>query len=587
MKQPLFAAALWLAAALPVSATAPAASARASDDEPGVRCIETAIGDPQVALPMAAAGLSDARARVDRKAEARFLRCEGYAREQLGDTGAAAARYSDAVAAAQLSGDDQVLADTLVSRGEMRHFNGEYGDAISDLTRAYEINEELGNASSTNYCLNAMANLYADANVGEYDKAIDYYQQTLERHRKAGKRGEMATALFNIGSTQERKGDFAAALAQYRRALEIDSTLDNGEGQAEEERVIGGVLVKLGRAAEALPHIARALAWFRGNNDPDGVARVRLTQGIALRAAGRATDALVDLDASRGYFLAENNERFLVRIAEERAKAFADLGQWQRAYEALGEQFAAQREIDKRLAEERTARLRVQFGTEQTEKQNSRLQQENQRRAQALKAAERERGLQQQVIVLGGLLLAILVGLAVRQVLRLRRLRILALTDELTGLPNRRNILAFLDEQADAAKRSGQPLGVVSFDIDHFKKVNDTFGHDGGDRALRRIAAVANTCLRESDRLGRIGGEEFLLVLPNTEQATAVEIAERLRKAIEVAPFDEVAPGTHIAVSLGVAAWASGHDTTSVLMKRADEALYRAKNTGRNRVVAA
>jgi len=578
------AAAFCIAAALPAFATAAAPDL---SRDPGIRCITTASSDPQVALPMAAQGLADARARSDHKAEARFWRCQGYANEQLGQTDAAMKGYDAAVEAAQLSGDAGVLAAALNARGELRHFNGDYGDAIADLTRAYELNEETGVDADLGYSLNAIANLYADANVGEYDKAIGYYQQLYERHRKAGNREEMATTLFNLGSTQERKGDFAAALAQYQRALELDSSPGNGEGKAEEERVIGGVLVKLGRATEALPHVERALAYYQGGNDPDGVARVRLTRGIALRGAGRAPDALVDLDASRAYFLGEKNERFLVRIAEERAKAFADLQRWKDAYEALGEQFAAQREIDRRVAEERTARLRVQFGTEQTERQNTKLQEENARRAEALRAAGREHRLQQQVILLGALLLALIASLGLRQLLRSRRLRVLALTDELTGLPNRRNILHFLDEQALASRRSGQPLGVVSFDIDHFKKVNDVHGHDGGDRALRRIAAVANTCLRTSDRLGRVGGEEFLLVLPNTEQATAVEIAERLRKAIEAAPFDDVAPGARMAVSLGVAAWDSGHDTTAVLMKRADEALYRAKEGGRNRVVSA
>jgi tetratricopeptide (TPR) repeat protein len=419
----LVAAALCCAAVLPGTAAAQAADARASADDAGTRCLETAISDPQGALRAASAGLAQARAAVDHKAEARFLHCEGYAREQLGDTSLALARYTDAVAAAQLSGDDGVMAAALVSRGEMRHFNGDYGDAISDLTRAFELNEELGNENGTSYALNAIANLYADANVGEYDKAIDYYQRTLERHRKLGKRGEMATALFNIGSTQERKGDFASALSQYEKALEIDSSLDNGEGKAEEERVIGGVLVKLARAREALPHIDRSLAWFRDNNDPDGVARVRLTRGIALRGAGRAADALADLDASREYFLKEANQRFLVRIAEERAKAYADLQQWQPAYEALGEQFAAQRLIDRQLAEERTSRLRVQFDTEQTEKQNTRLQEENQRRAQEIGSLEREKSLQAKVYVLVGLLVALLC-LLVLLVSRTRRRKV-------------------------------------------------------------------------------------------------------------------------------------------------------------------
>jgi diguanylate cyclase (GGDEF)-like protein len=396
----------------------------------------------------------------------------------------------------------------------------------------------------------------------------------------------MATAHFNLGSTLERKGDLAQALAQYQRALDIDHALGNREGTAEEQRVIGGVLVKLGRPAQALPRIRQALEYYQGRNDRDGVARTQLSQGIALRAAGRASEALVELDAARTYFLSERNQRFLARIAEERALAFADLAQWQSAYTALGEQFQAQREIDKRLAEERTARLRVQFGAEQTERQNSQLQLENTRRGEALLAAARERRLQQQVIVLGGLLLALLAGLALRALWRARRLRVLALTDELTGLPNRRSVLAFFEQQLKAAKRSGQPLGVVAFDIDHFKSVNDRHGHDGGDRALRSLAAIAAATLRDSDRLGRVGGEEFLLVLPNTEPATAVEIAERLRGAVEATPFEEVAPGARLSVSLGVAAWEAGQETPAALMKRADEALYRAKSEGRNRVVA-
>jgi diguanylate cyclase (GGDEF)-like protein len=569
---------------LALSAT-PAAPPAAED--PGLRCLEVAIGDPQAALPMASAGLEDARRRVDRKSEARFLRCEGYAREQLGDTSIALARYGEAVEAAQLSGDDRALAEALVSRGELRHFNGDYGEAISDLKRAHDLNVDLGDASGTSYALNAMANLYADANVGEYDKAIDYYRELLARNTKAGRRAEVATGYFNIGSTLERKGDIAGALAQYQRAYQADTALGTREGMAEEQRVIGGALVKLGKPAQALPYIDQALGYYRGANDPDGVARVQLTRGIALRAGGRPVEALAELDASRSYFTAEHNDRFLVRIAEERARAFADLKQWQAAYEALGEQFQAQRAIDQRLAEERTSRLRVQFGAEETERQNKRLQQENLRRGEALRAGERERRLQRLVIGLGALLLAVLAALAAREVWNSRRLRVLALTDELTGLPNRRNILTFLDEQARAAKRSGQPLAVLSMDIDHFKRVNDRFGHDGGDRALRRLSVVASEVLRASDRLGRVGGEEFLLVLPNTQQDMAMEIAERLRKAVESAPFDEIAPGEHLAVSLGVAAWDSGHDTTSVLIKRADEALYRAKESGRNRVVAA
>ena len=547
-------------------------------------CILTAVADATASLPIARQGLADARAGGDRKAESQLLRCEGYAQESLGNQPQAAVSYAAAVAAAEASGDREALADALVSRGELRHFNGEYDGAIADLKRSYDLCVQLGLDGGQRYALNAMANLYADANVGEYDKAIGYYEELLARHEKAGREGEIATAHFNLGSTLERKGEFALALAHYRKARDIDHKRGDADSVAEEDRVIGAVLVKQGRAKAALPWIDRALAHFRRLDDADGTARVRLTRGIALRAAGQPEAALIELDASRAYFAPTGNQRFLVRIDEERARAYADQGQWQSAHAALAEQFKAQRELDRKLAEEGTSRLRVQFDAERTEQLNRVLQAENRRRGEALRAAERERSLQRMVILLGALLLALLLALAVRQLRKARRLRVLALTDELTGLPNRRNILAFLDEQVRAARRSGQPLSVVSFDIDHFKRINDTHGHDGGDRALKRVAALAGQSLRGSDRLGRVGGEEFLLVLPGTGAATAAEIAERSRRAIETGDFDAVAPGARVTISLGVSAWGDAKDEIDALMKRTDEALYRAKASGRNRV---
>jgi diguanylate cyclase (GGDEF)-like protein len=125
---------------------------------------------------------------------------------------------------------------------------------------------------------------------------------------------------------------------------------------------------------------------------------------------------------------------------------------------------------------------------------------------------------------------------------------------------------------------------VVAFDIDHFKRINDTQGHDAGDRALRRVVALAGQAGRTSDRLGRIGGEEFVLVLPAAGGQVAAEIAERIRQHVETGSFDEAVPGLRVTVSLGVATWAGASQDAAALLKRADEALYRAKESGRNRV---
>jgi two-component system cell cycle response regulator len=164
----------------------------------------------------------------------------------------------------------------------------------------------------------------------------------------------------------------------------------------------------------------------------------------------------------------------------------------------------------------------------------------------------------------------------------------LALTDELTGLYNRRYVLAHLEEVA--ARCNGAPVdtAVLMFDIDHFKNVNDQYGHPGGDDVLRQLAARALRGLRSVDLVARLGGEEFLVVMPETTLAAAMVVAERLRAAVAVEPFLLHGTGKKIpvTVSIGVAVAADTGDTVDKLLNRADEALYAAKNSGRNRVVS-
>jgi diguanylate cyclase (GGDEF)-like protein len=546
-------------------------------------CIETAVADPDAALPVAARGLAAARAAGDRNAEARFLRCEGYAREALGDSPRAYKAYAAAVLAAEAGGDREVLADALTGRGEQLHFSGEYDAAIADLKRAYDLYRAVGLRDSQAYVLNAMANLYADPNVGEYDKAIDYYRELLEAHRRAGERAEMATAYFNLGATRDSQGRYAEALAEYRRAGAIYRALGDAASLAELQRASGATLAKQGDAAAAVASIDKALAWYRGAGDADSVARALLSRGIALRVAGQPERALADLDAARKHFASQENRRFLVRIDQERALASAALGQWRDAYLALRSQSEAQHALDRALADDRMSFLRVQFDTERTRQLNLALQAENDSRGSALRAAARERRLQRIAMGLGALLLALLAGLVARQLYKARRLRLLAATDDLTGAANRRGILAFLDAQLQAARRSGAPLAVAAFDVDHFKRINDAHGHDAGDAVLRRIVALMAQASRASDRVGRVGGEEFVLVLPQADAGVAGEIAERIRGLVEATGFDDPVPGLRVTLSAGVAS-AEEHDDGATLLKAADLALYRAKAAGRNRV---
>ncbi len=160
----------------------------------------------------------------------------------------------------------------------------------------------------------------------------------------------------------------------------------------------------------------------------------------------------------------------------------------------------------------------------------------------------------------------------------------LALTDPLTGLPNRRYFNELASQEIKRAKRFDEPLSFIIFDVDHFKKVNDTHGHAVGDRVLMTIAAHCRKVLREIDHVGRYGGEEFVIALPRSDIETARVVAERLRHCVADTPVrvDEIE--FQITISVGVASLQSKQDDLKTLLERADAAMYQAKQAGRNRV---
>jgi len=164
-------------------------------------------------------------------------------------------------------------------------------------------------------------------------------------------------------------------------------------------------------------------------------------------------------------------------------------------------------------------------------------------------------------------------------------LRTLSITDPLTHLHNRRHLMEMVEKEFQRASRKGAHLSLIILDIDYFKKVNDTYGHQEGDRVLTILADIVRRRLRSYDLAARYGGEEFVLLLPETPVHEALPIAERLRLEVQEHIFDGSLQGQVLTISLGVATYPSPRiESIDSLFRQADEALYRAKQSGRNRV---
>ncbi|MEC4812279.1 MAG: diguanylate cyclase [Scytonema sp. PMC 1069.18] len=166
------------------------------------------------------------------------------------------------------------------------------------------------------------------------------------------------------------------------------------------------------------------------------------------------------------------------------------------------------------------------------------------------------------------------------------QLKKLASTDPLTGVWNRRYLFTLAEQELNRAQRYDRPFAVLIIDIDHFKRINDTYGHTVGDEAIVFMSQTVLNCLRKVDSFGRLGGEEFMALLPETDTDAAFLVAERIREMIENIVIPARGKQVTMTVCIGVASYTFGNDTVDFIIQRADEALYQAKNQGRNRVVA-
>lgn len=188
-------------------------------------------------------------------------------------------------------------------------------------------------------------------------------------------------------------------------------------------------------------------------------------------------------------------------------------------------------------------------------------------------------------VALTMMLNATLVGLVVSRLVS--ELQHLSRHDALTGLLNRRAMAEVLEAQLRRSRRTREPFAVMMLDLDHFKHINDRHGHPVGDLALKHVATLLRSAVRAADQLGRFGGEEFVLLLPDTTLEQAEHIAENLRELLQRSPLDGDVARISLSASIGVAQWRAGADDISRMLSRADAALFQAKVQGRNRVVTA
>jgi diguanylate cyclase (GGDEF)-like protein len=542
----------------------------------------TAHDDVQAGLAFAQASLERARRAGDRPAQIRLGYCVGGHQEMTDTPQAALGEYESALRLAQALGDSRLIADGLVWRGLSHSLLGDQARALQDLFEAQRRYEAGGWRQSARMNLQGIAIAYR--RMGEHDKALEYLATTREASRAASDWSSLVLDLLQTAFAYEELNQPERAIAMYREAEDIARRHTTPYDVGAAHLGVTGALVMLRRFDEALAMGERTRREFAALRDVSNEGMIELYVGQAHAGLGRHARALPHFDRAVRDFERAGNERYLEMVFPARSASLHALGRHAEAVRDFKRHLAVRETLQAKLGDQRAQMLRYRFDAARRDDDNRRLAHENALREQEAATLAAARAWQSAAIALIAALVLVLGALVHRQLAHTRRLRVLALTDELTGVANRRSIELAAEDAIAAARRSGTPLTALTFDIDRFKAINDTYGHCAGDEALARVARACQGTLRQFDRLGRTGGEEFLVLLPDTGLDAALPIAERLRQQAEALSFEDLAPGLRITLSIGAAALRPDETALEPLTRRADAALYRAKQAGRNRV---
>jgi diguanylate cyclase (GGDEF)-like protein len=497
---------------------------------------------------------------------------------QLSEFDSARDRLAAATAAAEAAGDPSLLVSTRLIRGSLAFHAGNSEDALGAYQEALSLAVKSGLPDGELRALSNIGNVMRQ--MGDLEGAAEYYQRAHDVGVRLDSPIGRAGTAINLGLVLSELDDLDGALQWYRVAERDFTSLGNPLGLSMAAHNIGVVLSERDPTdPEAIRAFVQALEVRESINDARGLvatlgalASVEVETGDIAAAREHVDRALAVSEAIGG---TEETPHVYWTLAEVEESE----GDLQGAIDAL--------RIHARLADEqrteamqaRVAEMESRFGAEASRRELE---------VQQI-ALDRQRVERNLFATLAAMFVVVAVAAGAAWRIKVRaadRLERMASTDLLTGIPNRRALREHLHREVARSRRSGRPLSLGLVDVDGFKQFNDRHGHACGDEVLREVARCLHSSVRAQDIMGRWGGEEFLLILPDTGPEGGLVVAETVRSIIETTPFLYEGFGHNLTISVGLAHLGEGDDSDD-LLRAADDAMYRAKERGRNRVEAA
>jgi len=547
-----------------------------------VYCGSSKWKEPKQGLAYSDEALRLARDARDVASEARAMLCRAAYIMLLSGSQRGLPEVEKAISLLQDTDEQQLLAEALEIRGDIHSLLGEQAKAMLDFQRARAAYRESGIDREVEPLMLSIAVAYR--RMGDWPQAQRHFTAAVQRMQDKGDWESVATNLIQLGFLHGESGFPEKALAAFREAERVAIKHDNPYNINAARLGIAESQIALGQPETALAVLQQARAGFAAEHDTSSQDMLLMLTGQALARQGQHAAALERYQQALPLIQQDGNERYLAMLFKAQAASKEALGQAGAALEDYKRYTDLQMKLQGKMRLEQSRMLEYEYEIRRRDFENRQLRAEATVKQQEVAALESVRRWQWLAIGLGVLLVALLALLAWRQWRKSRRLRDLTLMDPLTGVANRPGIEREAARALDESIRDGTPLSLLMLDLDHFKAINDRYGHAAGDKVLRATTAAWQAQLRGRDPLGRVGGEEFVVVCPDTTLEQALVVANRLRESANALRFDEIDPALRVSVSIGAAQARKAGESCDALLDRADTALYRAKQQGRDRV---
>lgn len=546
--------------------------------------VETASYGLELTLGLASPSISISELRYNR----------GFAYESIGNIEAATQDYEKGLALAKSLNDKVAVAKGLINLGAIYYLTDQYESSLMVLNDAYNIAKQTDDDELKGSVNSELGILYAY--LKRADQATVYYQQSYHFYKKANKKNSSLNALVNIAINHLFKEEYQQAISTYKTILKESGGSGQNETMYNTYSGLSRAHLKMEKpnAEVSYQYLLLSKQYLKSIDQYNTELRYYNEEAFVLFELERFEDVLVSIAKVEKILNKRDSLSFIqtkkkIKIIDLKSRTYFKLGYHQKAYNLQQQRLALLKLLRKKEQISSIAEVRLALEVKQADLHTKLL--ENKQRIQevALRDAEKKQQQQKYYLLYIAVVALVFAWLLIKLIRDHRRLYEMLNMDMLTGVANSRRILRKGKYLLNKAKIKQNDLSILLIDIDYFKLVNDQFGRDVGDVILNKVVQICNELLRDTDYLGRIGGEEFIVLLPNTTHKQALIMAEKLRVSVEQHSWgEEGASNIDMSISIGVACSSDFPNdelkSIDMLINKANYLLSQARAKGKNKV---